>query len=210
MAQQSTSRPWDAKVCIMGAGGVGKSALTIRLINGNWLKEYDPTIEDCYRKKVVIKYKGEDRTTLIDILDTAGQEEFNAMQDQWMRECPAFLCVYGIDNKESFEEAENLIKKIYRTKNCEEDNGYLDPQGRFVPIVVAGNKCDLKNNREVNQKDLDELLARYPNVKGIETSAKAEINNLECFYILIKQMWAADDMVNNKEADDPGCGCTIM
>jgi GTPase SAR1 family protein len=38
----------------------------------------DPTIEDSYRKQVVI----DDETALLDILDTAGQEEFSSMQDQ--------------------------------------------------------------------------------------------------------------------------------
>ena len=43
--------------------------------------EYDPTIEDSYRKQVTI----DDETCLLDILDTAGQEEYSAMRDQYMR-----------------------------------------------------------------------------------------------------------------------------
>ena len=52
------------------AGGVGKSALTIQLIQNHFVDEYDPTIEDSYRKQVVIDRE----TCLLDILDTAGQE----------------------------------------------------------------------------------------------------------------------------------------
>ena len=52
------------------AGGVGKSALTIQLIQNHFVDEYDPTIEDSYRKQVVI----DGETCLLDILDTAGQE----------------------------------------------------------------------------------------------------------------------------------------
>ena len=52
------------------AGGVGKSALTIQLIQNHFVDEYDPTIEDSYRKQVVI----DGQTCLLDILDTAGQE----------------------------------------------------------------------------------------------------------------------------------------
>jgi GTPase KRas protein len=64
---------------VLGGGGVGKSALTIRLVTDNFLDgEYDPTIEDSYRKQVMI----DEETALLDILDTAGQEEFNSMQDQ--------------------------------------------------------------------------------------------------------------------------------
>jgi GTPase KRas protein len=43
--------------------------------------EYDPTIEDSYRKQALI----DDELALLSILDTAGQEEFSSMQDQWMR-----------------------------------------------------------------------------------------------------------------------------
>jgi small GTP-binding protein len=49
---------------------VGKSALTIQLIQNHFVDEYDPTIEDSYRKQVVI----DGETCLLDILDTAGQE----------------------------------------------------------------------------------------------------------------------------------------
>ena len=55
-------------ICL--AGGVGKSALTIQLIQNHFVPEYDPTIEDSYRKQVVI----DGETCLLDILDTAGQE----------------------------------------------------------------------------------------------------------------------------------------
>merc|ERR1719318_1829085 len=37
----------------------------------------------------------DDETALLDILDTAGQEEFNSMQDQWMREGKGFLLVFN-------------------------------------------------------------------------------------------------------------------
>jgi GTPase KRas protein len=34
----------EYKIVVLGAGGVGKSALTIRLVTDNFLEEYDPTI----------------------------------------------------------------------------------------------------------------------------------------------------------------------
>lgn len=55
-------------LCPLGGGGVGKSALTIQLIQNHFVDEYDPTIEDSYRKQVTI----DDETCLLDILDTAG------------------------------------------------------------------------------------------------------------------------------------------
>ena len=44
----------DYKVVILGSGGVGKSALCIQYVQGHFVDQYDPTIEDSYRKQVVI------------------------------------------------------------------------------------------------------------------------------------------------------------
>ncbi|MGH0167572.1 UNVERIFIED_CONTAM: hypothetical protein FKN15_052703 [Acipenser sinensis] len=88
----------EYKLVVVGAGGVGKSALTIQLIQNHFVDEYDPTIEDSYRKQVVI----DGETCLLDILDTAGQEEYSAMRDQYMRTGEGFLCVFAINNSKSF------------------------------------------------------------------------------------------------------------
>ena len=98
------------------AGGVGKSALTIQLIQNHFVDEYDPTIEDSYRKQVVI----DGETCLLDILDTAGQEEYSAMRDQYMRTGEGFLCVFAIDNMKSFEDVESYRGQIRRVKDADD------------------------------------------------------------------------------------------
>ena len=64
------------KICVLGDGGVGKTALTIQLCSNHFVEEYDPTIEDSYRKQVVI----DDESCLLEILDTAGPENFRDLQ----------------------------------------------------------------------------------------------------------------------------------
>jgi len=88
----SVDKNSEYKLVVLGGGGVGKSALTIRLVTDNFLDEYDPTIEDSYRKNVTI----DNDPAMLDILDTAGQEEFSSMQDQWMRDGQGFILVYNI------------------------------------------------------------------------------------------------------------------
>ena len=67
------------------------------------MDEYDPTIEDSYRKSIYIdKFKS---NILFDILDTAGQEEFSAMRSQWIREGQAFIVMYSINRYSTFNEA---------------------------------------------------------------------------------------------------------
>ena len=66
------------KICVLGDGGVGKTALTIQLCSNHFVEEYDPTIEDSYRKQVAV----DGVACLLDIMDTAGQEEYSALRDQ--------------------------------------------------------------------------------------------------------------------------------
>ncbi|KAI7105883.1 Ras-like [Hortaea werneckii] len=77
----------EYKLVVVGGGGVGKSCLTIQLIQSHFVDEYDPTIEDSYRKQCVI----DDEVALLDVLDTAGQEEYSAMREQYMRTGEGFL-----------------------------------------------------------------------------------------------------------------------
>lgn len=59
----------EYRIAFLGCNGVGKSAITIQLINNHFVEAYDPTIEDSYRKQVVIDGK----TCLVDMLDTVGE-----------------------------------------------------------------------------------------------------------------------------------------
>merc|ERR1712173_130511 len=190
----------EYKIVVLGGGGVGKSALTIRLVTDNFLDEYDPTIEDSYRKQVQIDGK----PALLDILDTAGQEEFSSMQDQWMREGKGFLLVYSIVSRQSFDEVSMLREKILRTKD--------DDDGSNVPIVMAGNKCDLENARQV-ATDEGKQLAEEWNCAFFETSARDKINNVECFYKvvqLIRDLEAKKAEENTKKEKKKKFKCTIL
>jgi GTPase KRas protein len=171
-----SSKTAEYKLVVLGAGGVGKSALTIRLVTDNFLDEYDPTIEDSYRKQVTI----DDQAALLDILDTAGQEEFSSMQDQWMRDGRGFLIVYNITSAASFDEVSVLYEKILRTKDVDS-----------VPVVLAGNKADLKNQRAVDYEKGAELAKQW-DAPFFETSAKIKLNNEACFFELVRQIRKLD------------------
>jgi len=185
----------EYKIVVLGGGGVGKSALTIRLVTDNFLEEYDPTIEDSYRKQVNI----DESVALLDILDTAGQEEFASMQDQWIREGKGFLLVYTITSMQSFEEMKNFHRSILRTKDMEK-----------VPLVIAGNKCDLKDPSESSQVPTAtaQALADQWNCPFFETSAKEKINNEKCFYEVVREIRKFE-----KESDPTptgGNGCCVI
>ncbi|KAJ9080709.1 hypothetical protein DSO57_1022112 [Entomophthora muscae] len=98
------------KVIMVGSGGVGKSALTLQYMYSDFVEEYDPTKADSYRKKVVVD--GEE--CQIDILDTAGQEEYAAIRDNYYRSGEGFLCMFSIVEYESFLHTEEFRDQILR------------------------------------------------------------------------------------------------
>lgn len=161
----------EYKLVVVGADGVGKSALTIQLIQNHFVDEYDPTIEDSYRKQVVI----DGETCLLDILDTAGQEEYSAMRDQYMRTGEGFLCVFAINNTKSFEDIHHYREQIKRVKDSED-----------VPMVLVGNKCDLPS-RTVDTKQAQDLARSY-GIPFIETSAKTRQGVDDAFYTLVREI----------------------
>lgn len=164
----------EYKIVIVGGGGVGKSALTIQLIQNHFIDEYDPTIEDSYRKQVTI----DQETCLLDILDTAGQEEYSAMRDQYMRTGQGFLCTFSVTSRSSFDEISSFREQILRVKDSD-----------TVPIVLVGNKCDLMVDRQVTSTEGADLAKAF-GCPFFECSAKARINVEESFYQLVREIRA--------------------
>mmetsp|Transcript_62368 Transcript_62368/g.76384 ORF Transcript_62368/g.76384 Transcript_62368/m.76384 type:complete len:199 (+) Transcript_62368:93-689(+) len=193
----------EYKITILGSGGVGKSALTIRLITGGFDTNYDPTIEDSYRKQV--KVDGE--AALMDILDTAGQDEYKALQDEWIREGDGYLIVYAIDSKESFEEATMIREKIIRILETDNDK---------IPIVLVANKCDLpENNRVITNDEGSKLAVSWGNIPFYESSAKNNINVDTCFMdcvrqIRVKKLGKESNTNTNTNSDDKPNKCCII
>ena len=68
------------------------------------MEDYEPTKADSYRKRVVLD--GEDAQ--IDILDTAGQEDYAAIRDNYFRSGEGFLCVFSITDSTSFDDTQDF------------------------------------------------------------------------------------------------------
>lgn len=113
---------------------------------------------------------------MLEILDTAGTEQFTAMRDLYMKNGQGFVLVYSITAQSTFNDLIDLRDQILRVKDADE-----------VPIILVGNKCDLEDERVVG-KDQGQNLARQFGSAYLETSAKAKINVNEVFYDLIRQI----------------------
>ena len=160
------------KVVMLGSGAVGNSAITVQMVSGHFLSSYDPTIEDSYRTTININNKD----IILNIIDTAGQEEFYALRDQYMRSGDGYIIVFSITSVTSFLEV-NAIK--------EQLNMVLDVDNNtLIPIILVGNKCDLEEYRQVHSSDAQRLAEEWK-VKYFETSAKNKTNINRIFEELV-------------------------
>jgi len=180
------------KIVILGTGGVGKSCLTIRYIQDVFFDTYDPTIEDSYRHQIEIS----DKVYVLEILDTAGTQQFHSMRDMYMKSGDGFLVVYSIEFKSTFLEAESLYGDVLRVRDADR-----------VPLLLVGNKCDLVN-REVTPQDGQAKAAQW-GVPFYETSAKTDTNIAAVFLTITKQILKMDHGEKKKKSKKGG-KCLIL
>lgn len=161
------------KVIMLGSGGVGKSALTLRYMYEEFVEDYEPTKADSYRKDIVL----DGQNVQIDILDTAGQEDYAGIRDAYLRSGEGFLIVFSITDPESFSAIDDLREQIIRVKGGDVN----------IPSILVGNKLDLSGQRLVST-DLAQQRAAQWNIRYIETSAKTKENVDHAFVELLREL----------------------
>ncbi|GAB5576807.1 ras-related protein M-Ras isoform X1 [Prionailurus iriomotensis] len=160
------------KLVVVGDGGVGKSALTIQFFQKIFVPDYDPTIEDSYLKHTEI----DNQWAILDVLDTAGQEEFSAMREQYMRTGDGFLIVYSVTDKASFEHVDRFHQLILRVKDSRVISD--DPRGQ------QGRSDAFEENHQGTRKRNGDQTQSIP---YIETSAKDPPLNVDkAFHDLVR------------------------
>jgi len=185
---------------MVGSGGVGKSALTLQFMYDEFVEDYEPTKADSYRKKVVLD--GEE--VQIDILDTAGQEDYAAIRDNYFRSGEGFLCVFSITEDDSFQSTQEFREQILRVKGDE-----------TIPFILVGNKSDLTDRRAVPLANA-RAQAEAWKVPYVETSAKTRENVDKVFFDLMREIRARkmDSEGNNtgkkEKSSRKKLKCTIL
>jgi len=182
------SHPHIPHTCFFA--GVGKSALTIQFIQSHFVDEYDPTIEgefefpahrqtpqhllDSYRKQCVI----DEEVALLDVLDTAGQEEYGCVfffaitsplslgcleaTNFWLANFSWLTNVSSSAMREQYMrtgEGFLLVYSITSRDSFEEISTFhqqilrVKDQDSF-PVIVVANKCDLEYERQVGMNGM--------------------------------------------------------
>ncbi|KAF9565434.1 hypothetical protein CPC08DRAFT_684003 [Agrocybe pediades] len=183
-------------VVVLGAGGVGKSALTVRFVRDVFVETYDPTIEEEFRRTVLV----DGRLDSLEVLDTAGAEQFTSLNEVYIKSARGFLLVFSLTQEATLQEVDHLRKQIIRIKGGDTS----------TPMVIVATKLDLANEREVPIHIIQSLADQW-RIPFYETSAKRNWHIEDVFADLTRQM-------RQKYPVDPSRGekkrthsaCTIM
>ncbi|XP_019485153.1 PREDICTED: GTPase ERas [Hipposideros armiger] len=186
----------EYKAVVVGASGVGKSALTIQLNHDCFVEDHDPTIQDSYWKEVALGNEG----CILNVLDTAGPGAHKALRDQCLAAGDGVLCVFSLDDPSSLTQLQQM-------------RATWGPH-YTRPLVLVGNKCDLVAGAgDIHAAAID--LAKSWGAPFVETSAKTRQGVVEAFSLLILEIQRA------QEAEEAAakkarhrkamcrCGCTV-
>ena len=152
-----------------------------------FVEDYDPTIEDSYIQHVEV----DRQVCVLDVLDTAGQEEFSALREQYMRKGDGFLIVYSVIDSNSFKNTRQFYNQILRVKDRYFISMNLVLKKKFLfrksyPMILVANKIDIVNLRKVSEEEGREFAAELQ-IPYIETSAKVPPVNVDiAFHELVR------------------------
>jgi GTPase KRas protein len=198
-----------AEMCVIGEAGTGKTALTIQYCSNHFVEEYDPTIEDSYRKQ--IKLLG--TPVVADILDTAGCEEFSMMRHQWLIECEVIILCVNMARP-----ASDVLSYARQIMEHERVRAHPDLKisPRFGdelvgrPALLVATKCDLPG--QISGQELLAFAKAY-RMGLVVTSAKENTRVARAFEECV--MYAAARRLSElskkeKKKNKAGKGCVFM
>lgn len=91
---------------------------------------------------------------VLEILDTAGTEQFASMRDLYIKNGHGFIVMYSLTNHQTFQDITTMRNVISRVKGSQP-----------VPILLVANKLDLECQREVSTEEgeTSECFCHEPN-----------------------------------------------
>lgn len=160
------------RITIMGAARVGKTAIINQFLFDNFISKYKPTIEELHK----VEYEIKACPLTLEILDTSGAYQFPAMRQLSIATSDGFILIFSVDNEDSFNEVKNIREQILENKKGD------------APIVVVGNKTDVKKEERQVAKEMAEILVSIEWESAyIEVSAKFNQNIVNIFTELFLQ-----------------------
>ncbi|EKE40072.1 hypothetical protein ENUP19_0353G0034 [Entamoeba nuttalli] len=163
------------RVVMLGKGAVGKTSISTQMVSGIFKSLYEPTIEDTFKTSLDI----DGTVCVLEILDTAGQEEYNSLRDQYVKLGDGFIIVYSIIEQQSFFDVSTYKDslRVLLSKTQEER----------INACLCGNKLDLEEYRVVTTENAA-ALAKEWHMLFYEVSAKTNQNITEMFKSVIRMI----------------------
>ena len=183
------------KLIAIGDSSVGKSCLTTQAVRNNFMEFYQATVGFEF---LTFNLRINSNVVKLQIWDTCGQEVYKSLISNFYRNCSLALIVYAINNRNSFEHAENWLNDL---KNQSNPN---------VRVFLVGNKSDLEQERTVSKEEAEKFKKEKKLDVFMETSAKTGENArnvlLEAAKILYKDYLKAKQNLGEGETldDDKG------
>ena len=160
------------KILVIGESNVGKTSIILRYTDNEFKNS---GISTC-GVDVKCKYVSlDDLKIRLDIWDTAGQERFRGLAKNYFRGANAFILVYDITNKNSYDKLKGWM------------NDAKEKIQNEYKMIVVGNKTDCKNEREVDYETLEEF-GKKNNVLYMEVSAKTGEGIDKVFINLVEEL----------------------
>ena len=166
--------------------------MTVQYVDGHFVDSYYPTIENTFSK--VIRYKNQDFA--VEIIDTAGQDEYTILNNKHFIGIHGYMIVYSVASKQSFEMCRIIRDKILN---------HLGTEG--VPIMIVGNKSDLRPEQRQVQLADGKKLAEELGCGFVEASARYNENVSKAFEGTIVEIEKGQEAGQSKDGNSK---CMVM
>ena len=161
------------RISMLGDTGVGKTSIINRFLDLGFSQQIASNIgvEKHYKEMQM----NDGKKMKVILWDTAGQERFHAIATNTIKTCQGIVLSFDLTKKATFEKLADWIKEVRDINNQ-------------IPLIIFGNKCDMIDNREVEEEDAQDFAKSY-NLEYFETSAKENININQGLKIVIEKAY---------------------
>ncbi|ELP89185.1 rab7, putative [Entamoeba invadens IP1] len=160
------------KVILSGDSNVGKTSITLRYVNKTYSSEYKTTIgSDIFHKEI----QADGEVLDMALWDTAGSEKYQSVFKNYYRGSDVVFLVFDLTNQSSLQSLPKWYNE-YKSVDSVDDKDVL--------VVVVGNKCDLQDQRQVQEEGRE--WAEQNGFTYAETSASNDIGISDLFSSVLR------------------------